>query len=236
MLFNSFIFIVFALLFFAGWQFFKRKKQSKWIYITLASFVFYGWWDWRFLFLIIFSGLVDYFAGMFMVKFPKYKKRYLLISLLMNIGSLAIFKYSLFIAQNIDVALQTFNVQFKLTEHIPSFALILPVGISFYTFQSMSYTIDIYKNRLMPVKNIFHFFAYLSMFPQLVAGPIIRAKDLLKQLAEYRPVSLLMFWNGLKLIIIGFFQKTVLADNIGTLVNYSFNDDGNYFDNNSTSL
>jgi D-alanyl-lipoteichoic acid acyltransferase DltB (MBOAT superfamily) len=87
----------------------------------------------------------------------------------------------------------------------------------------MSYTIDIYKGKLMPVKNVFHFFAYLSMFPQLVAGPIIRAKDLLKQLSVYRPVSDLMFWNGLKLIVIGFFQKTVLADNIATLVNYSFN-------------
>ncbi len=225
MLFNSFIFIVFAVLFFAGWQLVKRKQQAKWIYLTVASFVFYGWWDWRFLFLIIFSGLIDYMAGLAMKKYPQRKKIFLWLSLLMNIGSLAVFKYSLFVAQNIDKLLhQVFEVDFSLVEHIPAFALILPVGISFYTFQSMSYTIDIYKNKLQPVKNIFWFFAYLSMFPQLVAGPIIRAKDLLKQLSVYRPVSALMFWNGLKLIIIGFFQKTVLADNIGTLVNYAFND------------
>jgi len=106
--------------------------------------------------------------------------------------------------------------------------LILPVGISFYTFQSMSYTIDIYKKQLAPTKNIFHFFAYLSMFPQLVAGPIIRARDLLKQLAQNRKISLLEFWHGTKLIAIGFFQKIVLADNIGVLVNDAYNSPHSY--------
>jgi D-alanyl-lipoteichoic acid acyltransferase DltB (MBOAT superfamily) len=223
MLFNSFIFIVFAILFFIGWQYFKHQIQGKWIYITIASFVFYGWWDWRFLFLIIFSGIIDFYAGLYIIKYPRLRKPLLLLSLFMNLGSLAIFKYSVFIVENLDALFNATGFSINLSAHIPSFALILPVGISFYTFQSMSYTIDIYKGKLMPVKNVFHFFAYLSMFPQLVAGPIIRAKDLLKQLSVYRPVSDLMFWNGLKLIVIGFFQKTVLADNIATLVNYSFN-------------
>ena len=106
--------------------------------------------------------------------------------------------------------------------HLPAFALIVPVGISFYTFQSMSYTIDVYKGKLKPVANIWHFFAYLSMFPQLVAGPIVRAKDLLKQLAEKRIVSSLQKWHAVKLIAFGLFQKTVLADNIGVLVNKAY--------------
>ena len=157
-----------------------------------------------------------------MVSMPGRKKLWLLLSLGMNIGSLAIFKYSTFVATTFDQLAAKIDLSIRLQDNIPEFALILPVGISFYTFQSMSYTIDIYKGKLKPVHNIFHFFAYLSMFPQLVAGPIIRAKDLLKQLSENRTVNQLEIWHGIKLIVIGMFQKTVLADNIGVLVNSSY--------------
>ncbi len=228
MLFNSFIFIVFVAIFFTFWPFAKKRNTSRWIYLCIASFIFYAWWDWRFLFVIIVSGLIDYFAGLLIAHIPNKRKIWLSISLIMNIGTLSIFKYSSFIATSIDSAFNKIGLETHLYNHIPEFALILPVGISFYTFQSMSYTIDIYKNQLKPTKNIFHFFSYLTMFPQLVAGPIIRARDILLQLTKDRKISLLEFWHGLKLIAIGFFQKTVLADNIGVLVNNAFNSSDSY--------
>jgi len=223
MLFNSIIFLFFLVLFFSIWGFVKKRDFPRWITLCVFSFIFYAWWDWRFLFLIIFSGFIDYLAGLLMQSVPKKKKLWLVVSLVMNLGSLSIFKYSSFIASTFDALFSKMSIETHLYANIPEFALILPVGISFYTFQSMSYTIDIYRGRLLPTKNVFHFFAYLSMFPQLVAGPIIRAKDLLKQLAQDREVSLLAFWHGLKLISLGFFQKIVLADNIGVLVNNAFN-------------
>ncbi len=172
--------------------------------------------------------MVDYAAGLLMQHVPNKRKVWLALSLLMNIGALSIFKYSSFVAKTLDAMLYKVGLELHFYDNIPAFALILPVGISFYTFQSMSYTIDIYKKQLKPTKNIFHFFSYLSMFPQLVAGPIIRARDLLHQLTKNRKVSLLEFWHGLKLIAIGFFQKVVLADNIGVLVNNAFNANESY--------
>ncbi|MDP4764039.1 MAG: MBOAT family protein, partial [Salibacteraceae bacterium] len=184
MIFNSLEFIVFALLFFLIWPFAKRENNAKWAFITAMSFVFYGWWDWRFLFLIIGSGLIDYVAGLWIVNRPKHRKLFLVLSLAGNLGSLSVFKYSTFFAEIIDSMFALSGIKTELTSHIPEFALILPVGISFYTFQSMSYTIDVYRGRLQPTENILHFFSYLSMFPQLVAGPIVRAKDLLVQLEQ----------------------------------------------------
>lgn len=177
MLFNSIIFLIFATLFFAFWQLTKSNVTFRLALLTLASFIFYGWWDWRFLFLIIFSGLIDYFAALAITSFPRYKRFLLVLSLLANIGTLSLFKYSGFIIENIDNFFGT-----TLSNQINSFFLITPVGISFYTFQSMSYTIDVYKGNLKPTKNVLQFFAYLSMFPQLVAGPIIRAREMLPQL------------------------------------------------------
>jgi D-alanyl-lipoteichoic acid acyltransferase DltB (MBOAT superfamily) len=144
------------------------------------------------------------------------------LSLLGNVGSLAIFKYSAFIAENMDriMGLAGFNI--GLAENVPEFMLLLPVGISFYTFQSMSYTIDVYRGKLKPTKQVLHFFAYLALFPQLVAGPIVRARDLMPQLKELKPTSEVERWNGFKLIVIGFFKKVVLADNIAPLVNSGF--------------
>lgn len=187
-----------------------------------ASFFFYGWWDWRFLFLILASGFIDYFGALGIHKHPSRKKLFLILSVLGNVGSLAIFKYSGFIAENIDQLMGIFGLESKLVDHIPEFMLLLPVGISFYTFQSMSYTIDVYRGVMKPTRNVLHFFSYLSLFPQLVAGPIVRARDLMPQLKVLRPTTDLERWNGFKLIVIGFFKKVVLADNIAPMVNSGF--------------
>lgn len=222
MLFNSLIFIVFAILFFLIWPWVNRKNDVRWAYLTIASFIFYGWWDWRFLFLIIGSGLLDFFTGWGMKSYPRYKTYFLISSILGNVGSLAVFKYSGFIADNLTILLAMFDIEINLKTHLPNFMLILPVGISFYTFQSMSYTIDIYREQLQPTKNVLHFFAYLSMFPQLVAGPIIRASDLLPQLTQVHKPTEAERWEGLKLIAHGFFKKVVIADNLAPSVNYAF--------------
>jgi len=172
MLFNSAEFILFFLLFIVLWSFCKHKDTSRWLLITLSSLFFYAWWDWRFIFLILFSGLVDFFSGIGIKKYPKKKKGIFFISLLVNLGVLCFFKYSFFIADILTDFLQLFAIDFNAIIIHSKGSIILPLGISFYTFQSMSYTIDIYRNKLNPTKNIFHFFSYLLMFPQLVAGPI----------------------------------------------------------------
>jgi D-alanyl-lipoteichoic acid acyltransferase DltB (MBOAT superfamily) len=224
MLFNSFIFLVFGTLFFLFLYFIRRSKNLnfRWAFLVIASFFFYGWWDWRFLFLILASGLIDYFGALGIHRFPKRKKLFLILSIIGNVGSLAIFKYSGFIAENIDQVLGIMGLESSLAERIPEFMLLLPVGISFYTFQSMSYTIDVYRGSMKPTRNILHFFSYLALFPQLVAGPIVRARDLMPQLKVLRPTTELERWNGFKLIIIGFFKKVVLADNIAPMVNSGF--------------
>ncbi len=224
MVFNSIEFLIFAIIFFILWPIFNQKNKLRWTYLTVMSFIFYGWWDWRFIFLIIGSGLIDYFSGLGIKKYNHRKKLFLIFSLIGNLGSLSVFKYTGFFATVIDDLLSISGIQTHLMERVPEFALILPVGISFYTFQSLSYTIDIYRGRLQPTRNILHFFSYLAMFPQLVAGPIIRARDMLRQLAEKRKVSCLQKWNAIKLIVFGLFQKVVIADNLSFFIDSAFED------------
>jgi len=218
MQFNSVIFILFGAVFFSLWPLLRRRNNTRWIYLVAASFLFYGWWDWRFLFLIIASGLIDFFAGLGIERFQRHRKLLLVLSIMGNVGSLAIFKYLDFSVNNINWILGSLGIDIQ----VPVAHLILPVGISFYTFQSMSYTIDIYRRQLHPTRNIFHFFAYLSLFPQLVAGPIVRARDLLPQLRSYKPLSEQERWDGLKLIVFGFFKKVVVADTLAIAVNTAF--------------
>ncbi|NOQ23812.1 MAG: MBOAT family protein [Bacteroidales bacterium] len=222
MVFNSLEFLIFFIIFFLLWPIVRKRNTSRWLFITTASAIFYAWWDWRFLFLILFSGLIDYISGILLIKNQKGKKIILGFSLLANLGSLSIFKYSVFFSTIIQDVLKIINIEIDLIDRIPDFALILPVGISFYTFQSLSYTIDIYRGRLQPTKNILHFFSYLAMFPQLVAGPIIRASDFLHQLKTYRIVSDIEKWNAIKLICFGLFQKVVIADNLSFFIDSSF--------------
>jgi D-alanyl-lipoteichoic acid acyltransferase DltB (MBOAT superfamily) len=214
--------MIFGLIFFSLWPIFKKKNVLKWVFLVAASFVFYGWWDWRFLFLLIGSGLIDFFSAIGMEKYPSRRKFLLVLSLIGNLGSLIVFKYSGFIAENISGFLSLFGVSADLKSRIPQFALILPVGISFYTFQSMNYTIDVYRGNLKPARNIFHFFSFLSLFPHLVAGPILRAKNLLWQLESDLAVKEEDVWRGTKLVIEGFFYKVVIADNIAQSVNFAF--------------
>jgi D-alanyl-lipoteichoic acid acyltransferase DltB (MBOAT superfamily) len=205
-------------LFFIGWPMLRRHNNVRWIYLVLASFIFYGWWDWRFLFLIMGSGFIDYFAGLAMEKYPGRRRTWLILSLIGNIGSLGIFKYLNFGIANANWILNLFGQGMQ----IPAANIILPVGISFYTFQSMSYTIDIYRGELKPTHNVFHFFAYLALFPQLVAGPIVRARDLLPQLESAGPISEQQRWDGLNLIAFGYFKKVVIADTLAKTVNEAF--------------
>ncbi|MFT5821063.1 MAG: alginate O-acetyltransferase complex protein AlgI [Crocinitomix sp.] len=222
MIFNSIEFLLFAIGFFLLWPFLGKRSISRWTFITLASFFFYGWWDWRFLFLILASGLIDYFCALAIENRPKNRKLFFALSLIGNLGALSVFKYSKFFATVLEDTFATFNYKVDLVEQIPEFALILPVGISFYTFQSLSYTIDVYRGRLKPTRNILHFFSYLSMFPQLVAGPIIRAKDFLTQLNRYRVTNYLEKWNAIKMIAFGLFQKMVIADNLSLFIDSAF--------------
>jgi alginate O-acetyltransferase complex protein AlgI len=222
MLFNSLTFLVFGAIFFAFWPVARKTSRARWGYLTIASFIFYGWWDWRFLFLIIASGLIDFFAGWGIAAFPRYKRILLLISLLGNVGSLVTFKYSIFLASSLERLLLFLGIDIDITSSIPPFMHLLPIGISFYTFQSMSYTIDIYRGALTPTRSLLHFFAYLSMFPQLVAGPIVRASELLPQLASHRTPEKEEQWQGLKLIVSGYFKKMVIADSLAPDINAAF--------------
>ncbi|HIJ74073.1 MAG TPA: MBOAT family protein [Candidatus Hydrogenedentes bacterium] len=218
MLFNSPEFIVFIALFFVAWPILRKWKTARWGYLTAASFFFYGWWDWRFVFLILASGFIDFFAAMAMVRWPSKRKLLLVASIVGNVGSLGAFKYLDFFTGNINWIFACFGSDFSLPLlHFP-----LPVGISFYTFQSMSYTIDVYRGKLTPTRNVLHFFAYLAMFPQLVAGPIVRATYLLPQLEHVVPTTEEKRWEGMRLIAYGFFKKMVVADTIAPVVNNAF--------------
>ncbi len=218
MLFNSIEFFIFLGVFFAAWPFMRRRDNRRWAYLIVVSFFFYGWWDWRFLFLLTGTGLNDYLAGLAMVKWPRCKRLFLGASITGNLGSLMIFKYLDFSITNVNWLMKAFGIDHPL----PLAHLILPVGISFYTFQSLSYTIDVYKGRLVPTRNILHFFAFLSLFPQLLAGPIVRATDLLPQLRTWKDPTATQRWDGLRLVFYGYFKKAVLADNLAPIVNAAF--------------
>ena len=218
MLFNSLEFLLFGIIFFSLWPIFRRHNNGRWLLLSISRIIFYGWWDWRFVFLLIFSGTTDFFIGLRLGNQSRNKKLLLVSSLLINLGSLAIFKYSEFLATVIqDIISITLGFNLDLVNTIPEFSIILPVGISFYTFQSMSYTIDVYR-----------FFSYLSMFPQLVAGPIVRAGELLNQLKSFRIPNAFEKWNAFKIIVYGFFQKVVLADNLSLLVDSAFQNKTSY--------
>lgn len=231
MTFNSLTFCIFFAVFYTGYLIIygleKHKTLNKFVrlwYVTVASCVFYGWWDWRFLFLILFTGTVDFLVsrGLEYAKAVWLRKTLLGVSLLTGIGTLAIFKYSSFIAESLTKFAANWGINYNFAAHIPDFCLILPVGISFYTFQSLSYTVDVYRKKLEPTKSFIHFFSYLILFPQLVAGPIVRASVLLPQTLKLPQISPIMLYTGMKLIIIGFFKKCVLADNVAGYVNTGF--------------
>jgi len=209
---------------------FKKFKTQN-VLLLIASYVFYGWWDWRFLSLILLSTLVDYSIGLRLKKQNNQQKRkYLLwISLLFNLGLLGFFKYYNFFIDNWVEAWANFGI----TMHKSSLQIILPVGISFYTFQTLSYTIDVYRKKLEPTKNFIAFASFVSFFPQLVAGPIERATNLLPQFYKSRKFDYNVAVSGMKLILWGLFKKVVIADNCAVYVNDIFT---NYQDQSGFTL
>ncbi|MDA3780594.1 MAG: MBOAT family protein [Bacteroidales bacterium] len=223
MLFNSVDFAIFLpIVFVLYWFVTNRNLKLQNALVVLASYFFYGCWDWRFLSLIIFSTVVDYFVGLQLnIKNQSVTKRKFLlwISIIVNIGLLGVFKYYNFFLDNFIATFQFFGI--TISEN--SLNIILPVGISFYTFQTLSYSIDVYKRKLEPTKDFIAFAAFVSFFPQLVAGPIERATNLLPQFYKKRKFEYLKATNGLKQILWGLFKKVVIADNCAIYVNDVFN-------------
>lgn len=226
MLFNSLPFLLFLpVVFILYWIIGQQSYKGQNLLLLIASYFFYGWWDYRFLGLIAASTLVDYFIGLVLHREPNAKRRKALLtgSLLFNLGLLAIFKYyNFFIESWLDA-----GEAIGFSMHLESLQIILPVGISFYTFQTLSYTIDVYRKRIPPTTNLIKFATYVAFFPQLVAGPIERASNLLGQFSNKRSFDFSFAKSGVQLIIWGLFQKMVIADNCATFVNAIFNNHEN---------
>ena len=216
MLFNSLDFAIFLpIVFLLYWFVAQKNLKLQNFLIVLASYVFYGWWDWRFLSLIIFSTVVDYLVAQKLRTEEQQSKRKVLLwtSIIVNLGFLGFFKYYNFFLENFVDAFSLFGMQINAN----SLNIILPVGISFYTFQTLSYTIDVYRKKLEPTKDFMAFSAFVCFFPQLVAGPIERATNLLPQISKKRFFTKSLFKEGIVQIFIGLFRKIVIAD---TLANY----------------
>lgn len=226
MLFNSLDFAIFFPVFFVLYWLVAKKITLRNVLILTASYVFYGWWDWRFLFLIIFSSFVDFFVGDALGRAGNNKKRrlLLLLSLVSNLGLLMYFKYANFFIHSFVQSFRFFGGEIEAT----TLNIILPVGISFYTFQTLSYTIDIFYKKIEPTKNILAFFSFVAFFPQLVAGPIERAKHLLPQFFVTHKFNYRYARSGLLLMAFGLFKKMVIADRLGILVNQVYNDPESY--------
>ncbi|MDO7171372.1 MBOAT family O-acyltransferase [Mariniflexile sp. AS56] len=227
MLFNSLDFAVFLpIVFVLYWFVLKNNLKSQNILIVIASYVFYGWWDWRFLSLIAFSTVLDFLIGLKLSKEENQQKRKILLwcSIFVNLGFLGFFKYYNFFLDNFITAFSFFGNDIKAN----SLNIILPVGISFYTFQTLSYTIDVYRKKLEPTKDFVAFTAFVSFFPQLVAGPIERATNLLPQFYKKRTFNYTLAVDGLRQILWGLFKKIVIADNCATYANLIFNNSDDY--------
>ena len=221
MLFNSYQFGFFLpLVFLLYWFVFNRSIKVQNFFLLLAGYIFYGWWDWRFLFLIAFSTLFDFSIGILLEQtINNYKRKWLFAtSCVVNIGLLGFFKYFNFFIDNAMLAFEGIGY------HISpiSLKIILPVGISFYTFQSLSYTTDVFKRKLKPTRDFISFAAFISFFPQLVAGPIERAYNLLPQFHNKRVFDLNLAVKGMRQILWGLFKKIVIADTLGGYVDTIF--------------
>ncbi|WP_299100146.1 MBOAT family O-acyltransferase [uncultured Winogradskyella sp.] len=233
MFFNSIEFFVFLpIVFGLYWLIGGKNIKLQNIVVAAASYVFYGWWDWRFLSLILFSSLVDYSIGIALGKKdkPSTRKILLWISICVNLGFLGFFKYYNFFVDSLVNSFTFFGSDLS----INTLNIILPVGISFYTFQTLSYTIDVYNKKLEPTKDFVGFMAFVSFFPQLVAGPIERATNLLPQFSIERKFDYRNAVDGLRQVLWGLFKKIVIADNCAKYANIIFNNHTEY--NGSTLL
>ena len=218
MLFNSIEFLLFLPLVFLLYWFLCRDRIQQNLLVVVASYVFYGWWDCRFLILITFTSLCSYWAGIAIGCFSGSRKKQKCISeanIVLNLLILGVFKYYNFFAESFAEFFQRLGYQMD----VVTLNVILPVGISFYTFQALSYSIDVYQNKIKPTKDIVQFFAYISFFPQLVAGPIERATNLLPQFEKQRQFDYSISVDGLRQMLWGFFKKVVVADVCASYVN-----------------
>ncbi|MBK9148142.1 MAG: MBOAT family protein [Flavobacteriales bacterium] len=223
MLFNSIEFAAFLpLVLLLFWPLDRRSHRLGNLWLLAASMFFYGWWDWRFLGLVFFSGALDYVAalGIAHAKSPRGRKQWLAASLIGNLGSLGFFKYWDFFITAFSDAFTLFGQPFSPT----TLGIVLPVGISFYTFQSLSYTIDVYRGQLRAERDPVAFGAYLMFFPQLVAGPIERGTALLPQFQKRRVFDYTQAIDGSRQMLWGFFKKIVIADQCAPIVDRIFND------------
>ena len=218
MLFNSLAFLVFAAGFFAAWPLVAGRRTPRLAAIAAASLVFYGFWDPRYVALLVGTGVCDFCFGLAMARHPRVKNALLAASITVNLGALFAFKYSGFAARTLDAALGALGKPTHLEAALPPLLKVLPPGISFYTFQSMSYTIDVHQGRLKPTRSLLHFLAFIAMFPQLVAGPIVRARDLLPALLEHRHPGRDARFAAVSLIVFGYFKKVVIADHLAATV------------------
>lgn len=215
MLFTSIEFLVFLPVVFALYWLLRRQVRWQNLLVVVASYVFYGWWDWRFLLLIAFTTVCSYFSGLLIGR-GRWRKTALWSNIIVNLAILGLFKYYDFFAAELATMLGRSGDSVMLH-------LILPVGISFYTFQALSYSIDIYRGKMGPTRDPIAFFAYVSFFPQLVAGPIERATNLLPQFQRARQFDYGMAVDGVRQMLWGFFKKVVVADNCAVYVDDIWN-------------
>jgi len=221
-LFHSFGFLVFFPLVFAiYWNIPKKYKNSL---LLAASYIFFASWNWKFLGLLLISTYVDYFCGILIYNSGSHSRRklFLLISIITNLSLLGFFKYFNFFIENLMYLLNLLGIP----AHLSTLHIILPIGISFYTFQTMSYTIDIYRRKLEPTRNIIDFSLFVAYFPQLIAGPIERAKSLLPKIKAEKYFEAIEYKKGFYLFLYGLFKKIVIADNIGMIVDSIFSSSG----------
>lgn len=231
MLFNSVDFAIFLPTVFVLYWLLRKHLALQNAFLVVVSYIFYGWWDWRFLSLILFSTLIDYWVGrqLLLEERQQRRKLFLWISILVNLGFLGFFKYYNFFIENFTQAFSWFGMPISAR----SLSIILPVGISFYTFQTLSYSVDVYRKKLVPTKDLVAFSAFVSFFPQLVAGPIERATHLLPQFYKHRVFTYSKAVDGLRQILWGLFKKVVIADNCAYFVNLIFD---NYQDYSGSTL
>lgn len=219
MLFNSFVFFFFLLTVLPIYYLLKTKRHRN-LYLLGVSYIFYGYWDWRFCFLLLASTIIDYILGLKMgaVTEPKKKKLFLYVSIIVNLGILGFFKYFNFFIESF----QHIGSQFGYNVDFLHLHIILPVGVSFYTFQSLSYTFDIYKGNLKPIRDFWDYALFVAFFPQLVAGPIERAVVLIPQVSRKNHATKQQFLDGTILIIYGLFKKVLIGDASGRFVDQIF--------------
>ncbi|MBR5167932.1 MAG: MBOAT family protein [Salinivirgaceae bacterium] len=226
MLFNSIEFFIFLpIVFVLYWFVFNKNVKRQNVFILVASYTFYGWWNWRFLILIAFTSFCSWLSGFLIEEYRgDYRKAKCInaANIIVNLLILGVFKYYDFFIQSFADVFLGGKADGLLLR------IILPVGISFYTFQALSYSIDVYRNKLQPTKDVIQFFAFVAFFPQLVAGPIERATNLLPQFARARIVNYEQITSGLRQALWGLFKKMVIADNLAVYVNLVFNDVENY--------